>query len=30
MLGVILLDFKKGEWRLRDDPEDKVRESIKR
>jgi len=30
MLGVILLDFKRGEWRLRDDPEDKVRESVKR
>jgi len=30
LLGIILLDFKKGEWRLRDDPVDKVRESIKR
>ncbi|PCN50713.1 hypothetical protein B6U99_03175 [Candidatus Geothermarchaeota archaeon ex4572_27] len=24
-LGIILLDFKRGEWRIRDDPPDKVR-----
>lgn len=27
-LGVILLDFKRGRWRLNDDPPDKVRQSI--
>jgi len=29
-LGVILLDFKKGMWRLKDDPIDKVRMSVQR
>ncbi|MEM1546671.1 MAG: hypothetical protein QXP91_09445 [Candidatus Methanomethylicia archaeon] len=27
-LGIILLDFRKGLWRLRDAPLEKVRESI--
>jgi len=28
-LGVILLDFREGLWRLKDDPPDKVRESVR-
>ncbi len=26
-LGIILLDFKEGDWRLKDDPPDKIRKS---
>jgi len=29
-LGIVLLDFKEGLWRLRDDPSDKVRRSAER
>jgi len=28
ILGIILLDFKRGLWRLSDDPADKIRESV--